>query len=176
MATPMARTSTLPMLSMLRAGGPPVARNPKAELAADIGAFTHDPLGMRSPHGGKASLRASTGPRAWQRDVIRDGRPPCNPATRHSPCALPAPLAMGSASRRYLDAGQMGARHMPDTRVVVTANTEGQLLTKTSPELAKWQRLALTRDWFRSATSITSVQAGRVAMARRPRHLVRTQH
>jgi hypothetical protein len=62
MATPMARTSTLPMLSMLRAGGPPVARNPKAELAADIGAFTHDPLGMRSmhSHGGKASW-GSTG-------------------------------------------------------------------------------------------------------------------
>jgi hypothetical protein len=49
-----------------------------------------------------------------------------------------------------------------DSRVIITANTESQLLTKTSPELAKWARLSITRDWFKSnATSIVSTMPGR---------------
>src|SRR5437764_855743 len=39
---------------------------------------------------------------------------------------------------------------MPDARVVVTANTETQLRTKTWPEVIKWLRLAIHRHWFRS--------------------------
>ena len=35
-----------------------------------------------------------------------------------------------------------------ETRVVVTANTESQLRTKTWPEIAKWVRLAENADWF----------------------------
>ena len=37
----------------------------------------------------------------------------------------------------------------PDTRGVVTANTENQLLTKTWGELGKWHNLSLTKDFFR---------------------------
>ena len=37
---------------------------------------------------------------------------------------------------------------MRDTRGVVTANTAGQLRTKTWPELAKWHRLAIDGHWF----------------------------
>ena len=48
-----------------------------------------------------------------------------------------------------------------DTRIVVTANTENQLLTKTAPELAKWSNLSLTRDWFRvGATALVSTSPG----------------
>ena len=51
---------------------------------------------------------------------------------------------------------------LPDTRGVVSANTEGQLRTKTWPELAKWHGLCLNRDWFEyTATSLHSVLAGR---------------
>ncbi|MBO1929893.1 hypothetical protein J4731_23270 [Providencia rettgeri] len=32
-----------------------------------------------------------------------------------------------------------------DCKVVVTANTENQLRTKTWPEIAKWQRLSITK-------------------------------
>lgn len=43
-----------------------------------------------------------------------------------------------------------------DTRGVVTANTQKQLEDKTWPELAKWHKLLLTRDWFEwSATAYT---------------------
>jgi hypothetical protein len=35
-----------------------------------------------------------------------------------------------------------------DTRITITANTQTQLHTKTSPEIAKWHRLAINSDWF----------------------------
>jgi hypothetical protein len=48
-----------------------------------------------------------------------------------------------------------------DTRVVITANTEQQLTTKTSPEVAKWAKLAITSDlWSMSAMSIRSREPG----------------
>jgi hypothetical protein len=37
---------------------------------------------------------------------------------------------------------------MEDTRGVITANTEKQLQTKTSPEIAKWHRMAINAHWF----------------------------
>jgi hypothetical protein len=37
---------------------------------------------------------------------------------------------------------------MPDTKGVVTANTETQLKTKTWPEIAKWHRMFIARDLF----------------------------
>ncbi len=44
-----------------------------------------------------------------------------------------------------------------DTRIVVTANTEGQLTGKTWPELAKWHRMCITSHWFRfESTSMHS--------------------
>lgn len=46
----------------------------------------------------------------------------------------------------------------PDTRGVVTANTDAQLRTKTWPELAKWYRLCIVKHWFKyEATSLFSV-------------------
>ena len=52
---------------------------------------------------------------------------------------------------------------LPDTRGIVTANTEGQLRTKTWPELAKWHALAVNKSWFTyTATSLFySKQPGR---------------
>lgn len=45
-----------------------------------------------------------------------------------------------------------------DTRGVVTANTEGQLLKKTWPEVAKWYRMMICKDLFAwTATSLFSV-------------------
>lgn len=48
-----------------------------------------------------------------------------------------------------------------DCKVVVTANTETQLRTKTWPEILKWHRLAINSHWFEpTATSLYSVQDG----------------
>lgn len=44
-----------------------------------------------------------------------------------------------------------------DTRIVVTANTEPQLRTKTFPEISKWAALAINADWFKmTATALYS--------------------
>lgn len=44
-----------------------------------------------------------------------------------------------------------------DCKIVITANTDTQLRTKTSPEVGKWQRLSITSHWFEAlATSIAS--------------------
>lgn len=44
-----------------------------------------------------------------------------------------------------------------DTKVVVTANTEKQLMTKTWPEVAKWHRLFIAKHWFKyTATALFS--------------------
>lgn len=48
---------------------------------------------------------------------------------------------------------------MTDTRGIVTANTESQLLTKTWAELQKWHNLSLFKDFFKwNATSISSIE------------------
>jgi hypothetical protein len=51
-----------------------------------------------------------------------------------------------------------GLSTMPDARVVMTANTDTQLRTKTWPEVTKWLRLAINSHWFRAtATAVYSV-------------------
>ena len=48
-----------------------------------------------------------------------------------------------------------------DTRIVVTANTDTQLRTKTWPEVAKWFRNSVNADWFDvTATAITVKDKG----------------
>lgn len=48
-----------------------------------------------------------------------------------------------------------------DCKVVITANTETQLRTKTMPEVSKWFRLAINSDWWNiAATSISAVAKG----------------
>ncbi len=50
---------------------------------------------------------------------------------------------------------------MEHTRGVVTANTEGQLKTKTWPELGKWHAMFIAKDLFRfTATAIYSNETG----------------
>ena len=58
-----------------------------------------------------------------------------------------------------------------DTRGIVTANTEGQLRTKTAPEIGKWFRMALTSHWFDVQTmSIKSRDPTRTESWRQGQH------
>jgi hypothetical protein len=100
------------------------------------------------------SLEQLKGPRQWQGDVmatIRDHLQ--NPATRFTPLRIA--IASGHGIGKSSLAGQLSKWALDcwvDARVVVTANTESQLITKTSPEVAKWHSMAITRDWFNRAT------------------------
>lgn len=136
------------------------------QLIEDIVAFEHDPLGYvmyAFPWGVKGTpLERLKGPRTWQRELLDDlGRKLQAQeltdsfevlqyafATGHGPgkSALLAMLQLWALSTRV------------DTRVVVTANTEGQLTSKTWPELAKWHRMCINGHWFHyTATALYSV-------------------
>lgn len=142
-------------------------QNPQLELAMDIGACAYDPLrhALYAFPWGKAGspLEQVPGPRQWQGDVmatIRDHL--SDPATRHQPLCIA--IASGHGIGKSAGIGMLSKWALDcwvDARVVITANTEQQLITKTSPEVAKWHKLAITRDWFKLATmKVSSVQPG----------------
>jgi len=118
------------------------------KLAADLGKYALDPLGwvLYAFGWGKGELAGPIGPDEWQKEflaglgqklkdgagagaIIRDAT-----ASGHGigKSALVAWLILWAVST------------FPDTKGVVTANTETQLKTKTWSELAKWYRLC----WF----------------------------
>lgn len=131
------------------------------QLIEDIAGFTHDPLGyaMYAFPWGEGELSSYDGPREWQCDVLRDiGDHLSNPETRHQP--LQIAIASGHGIGKSAEMGMILSWAMStceDCKIVVTANTENQLRTKTWPEIAKWQRLAINSDWFNTtATAVKS--------------------
>lgn len=140
--------------------------DPETQLAEDIGSFAADPhaYALYAFPWGEGELRDMTGPREWQREVMNDIRDHLqDPATRFQPCRIAVASGHGIGKSALISMLiKWGLDTCVDTRIVVTANTEGQLLTKTSPEIAKWCRLAITADWFKvNATSIVSTMPGR---------------
>lgn len=140
--------------------------DPRLTLADDIASFTADPLGyaLYAFPWGEGDLKNASGPRRWQAEQmvkIRDHLQ--NPETRFTPCRIA--VASGHGIGKSAEIGMLikwALDTCVDTRIVVTANTEGQLLTKTSPEIAKWNRLSITRDWFKpTATALISTMPGR---------------
>lgn len=124
--------------------------------------FQHDPLGYVQqvfPWGEPGELQGYRGPRGWQADVLRKiGEHLQNPETRHKPLRIARASGHGIGKSGLIGMViKWGLDTMADTRIVVTANTENQLRTKTWPEVCKWARLADTRDWFKpTATSVHS--------------------
>ncbi len=140
-------------------------QDPRLALAQRIGEFRHDPLGhaLFAYPWGSRELTGVTGPRAWQRQVmttIRDHL--TNPLTRHTPCRIARASGHGIGKSALIAMlVKWGLDTCVDTRIVMTANTESQLLTKTSPEIAKWSNLAVTAGWFRpTATALVATAPG----------------
>lgn len=139
--------------------------NAEEELRRDIGSFTHDPLkfAMYAYPWGEGELAGIDGPRDWQKDVMRDIRNHLkDPATRHQP--LKISVASGHGIGKSAEIGMIvdwGMSTCQDCKVVVTANTEKQLLTKTWPEITKWFKLSITSHWFvPTATKIAARDPG----------------
>ena len=108
---------------------------------------------------GCGPLAAYDGPRAWQAGInraIRDHL--ANPETRYTPLRIA--VASGHGIGKSAEMGMLANWALScwdDAKIVVTANTETQLSTKTAPEAAKWFRQSLTAHWFDvQATSIKS--------------------
>lgn len=127
--------------------------SPEEQLINDIGMFTHDPLGYALyafPWGEAGELETAHGPRQWQAETLNEiGIHLSNPATRHQPLLLARASGHGIGKSAFISMIiKWGMDTCEDCKVVVTANTENQLRTKTWPEIAKWQRLSITTDWF----------------------------
>jgi hypothetical protein len=130
-----------------------------------ISELKHDPAAFAQlmyPWG-KGELRDSAGPRKWQHEIncaIRDHLQ--SPMTRHQPLLLA--IASGHGIGKSAEISMVinwAMSTCPDCMVVVTANTEGQLRSKTWPEVCRWFRRAHNAHWFKpTATAIYSTTDG----------------
>jgi len=127
----------------------------EADLKAVL-KYKHDPLGyVRAmfPWGKKGSpLERHPAPRAWQAELLDEiGQHLRNPATRHQPLLIARSSGHGIGKSAVVGmVCQWAMSTCAYTRIVVTANTEKQLLTKTTPEIGKWFRLAFNAEWWRA--------------------------
>lgn len=108
---------------------------------------------------GHGELSDYDGPRDWQEDIFRQiGNHLSDPATRFQP--LQIAVASGHGIGKSACMGMISNWAMScfaDAKIVTTANTDGQLRTKTAPEIGKWFRMAITGHWFDvQTTSIKS--------------------
>ena len=122
------------------------------QLIADLVSFRHDPLGAVA-YGftwGEGELRQSKGPRTWQKRLLRDiGEHLSNPATRFKP--FKAAISSGHGIGKSAEVALIiwwALSTFEDCRCNVTANTKGQLDTKTQPEVSTWFRRCINRHWF----------------------------
>lgn len=127
--------------------------------------YRHNPLGWAryAYDWGHGELKAAPGPRTWQRAILSDIRDHLtDPVTRHKPLRLAVASGHGIGKSAEISMVLNWAMSTAkDCRVVVTANTEKQLITKTWPEVAKWMRLAVNADWWAvPAMSVYSVDPG----------------
>lgn len=103
-----------------------------------------------------AELERQSGPRAWQKEVlceIRDRIASGQAREKAVKMAVASGHGIGkSALVSWLVLWAMAT--MENTRGVVTANTAGQLSTKTWPEISKWYRMLICKDWF-TMTSVS---------------------
>jgi len=124
----------------------------EARLQDAVAATRHDPLrhAMLVYRWGEGELAGATGPRDWQRAILASIRDHLrDPALRYTPCQIAVASGHGIGKSALIS---MVLKWALDTcvraKVVVTANTDTQLRTKTWPEVGKWQRLALSAKWF----------------------------
>jgi hypothetical protein len=140
------------------------------QLIADIGEFTHDPMGFALyawPWGEPDTPLADfDGPMDWQADILEDlGEALRAGVDRESALAMVATqiaVKSGHGVGKSALFGMIVGWAMstcPDTRGVITAGTEAQLDTKTQPEIAKWIRMMICGHWFEvKATKIFAIE------------------
>lgn len=125
-------------------------------LAEDMAGFRHDPLGhvlYSYPWGVKGTdLADRVGPWQWQRETLEriGARLRAGEATNFEDVIREAISSGHGIGKSALVAWliRWALDTFEDTRVLVTANTDKQLTTKTWPELTKWHQRGITRDWW----------------------------
>lgn len=135
--------------------------DPNEELVDLCGKYSKDPVGyMRFAYEwGEGELHGEN-LRVWQEETFSDiGKHLQNPLTRFQPLMIAVSSGHGIGKSAFISMlSNWGMSTCEDCKIVVTANTETQMRTKTWPEVGKWFRRAITNLWFDlQATSIASV-------------------
>lgn len=135
------------------------------ELISDICQFVCDPLGYVKyafPWRETGELENHPGPHSWQTKVLNDIGFHLQGPDRFTPLriAVSSGHTIGKSALISM-ISQWAMSTCDDCRVVVTANKEVQLATKTWPEISKWFRLAINAHWWNmGATTIASKAKG----------------
>lgn len=133
------------------------------QLIGDVAGFTHDPLGfvLYAFEWGSGELADYVeGPEDWQRELLADIGAKLKAGQIDIQDAIKLAVSSGhgvgkSALVAWVTLWAMAT--CEDTRGVITANTESQLKTKTWPEISKWYRNCIVKDWFTlTATALYS--------------------
>ena len=124
----------------------------RAKIAAKC---RHDPL-LFAEHAwawGEGHLEGQD-IRAWQSEVLDEIAIKLqDPTTRHD--VIRIAVASGHGIGKSALTGILttwGLSCFKDPRIVITANTEGQLITKTSPEIGQWVRSSMFGDLYQIDT------------------------
>jgi hypothetical protein len=143
---------------------------PNAEqllIAEDLAMYALDPLGavLYGFPWGEGELEKFAGPWKWQTQILQDiGNHLQNPSTRHTPCRIAVSSGHDVGKTALIAQIVWWANStFEDCRGTITANTGNQLDTKTSPELAKWFRLALNSALFEAQVTSIKIKDSRHA-------------
>lgn len=134
----------------------------EAELEELMAETEKDPLAFAEVayQWGEGDLVNSSGPRVWQKEIMGHIRDHLNnPLTRFTPLKIAVTSGHGSGKSALVGmVSNWGLSTCTDAKIVVTANTHAQLLTKTMPEIGRWFRSSITSHWFEpTATSVHSI-------------------
>jgi hypothetical protein len=136
-----------------------VANNPdvEQELRERLAEFRWDPLGavMFGFPWGEGELARFKGPRMWQcEELDRLGAWLRDPATRFEVYrrAISSGHGIGKTTLMAMLSWWAQSTFL-DAMSRITANTDRQLTTTTSPEFARWFRLSINSHWFNIQTS-----------------------
>lgn len=132
------------------------------DIVNDLADLAHDPLAFvywAFPWG-EGLLQNQTGPEDWQKKILKHIGENISPDKVVQEAVASGHGIGKSALVSWLILWAISTHE--NTRGVITANTETQLLTKTWPELMKWHAMFLARDLFKvTATAIFATEPGR---------------
>jgi len=124
------------------------------QLVERLYEMRHDPLACALysfPWGEPGTeLEHDPAPRRFQREVLEElGAHLANPATRYTPYRKAISSGHGIGKSALIAMIVHWAKSTAlDCKVLITAGTGDQMKTKTQPEISKWFRNAINKDWF----------------------------
>ncbi|KKL81555.1 hypothetical protein LCGC14_1993560 [marine sediment metagenome] len=138
------------------------AQRAELELLDNICRFRSDPAGYIKfiMPWGEGELADNHGPRKWQEEILDAVRDHLrNDETHFQPLLISVASGKGIGKSALVGMiSQWGMSTQTDCKIVLTANTEPQLRTKTWPEVNKWFNLALNNHWWNLEAESISIK------------------